>query len=141
MSNNFTSWLEDETQLFKIHNNSKDGIYITNPTPEEIEKLIDNLGADLEKKAYDFLILESKATKAVIEGSADICVIQTAVERETPDVFTVETMAYGLADKENTARWHLRTQISDKDAVKKIFIEFTQGIMPDNSEWENAENR
>jgi len=85
--------------------------------------------------------LESKATKAVVEGSPDICVIQTAVEKETPDIFTVETMAYGLADKENTARWHLRTQFTGKDAVKKIFIGFTQGIMPDNSEWENAEKR
>ncbi|MDR0916939.1 MAG: AraC family transcriptional regulator [Oscillospiraceae bacterium] len=136
MSKDVMAWATDEEQKFRIHNNTnEDGIeiYAVNPPSEQIEQLIDNLGNPFPLGwDYDFLILEAKSPIAGDSGSG---VLQTAVEKDTPGEYTVESIFFHPIDTERIKRVHHQIKTKDIGDVKRMFVGFTMGIVPDNAEW------
>jgi AraC-like DNA-binding protein len=133
MSNDLMSWATDENQKLRIHNNSgEEGFCKSNPSIEEIEKALDEMGkphADASVPDYDFLIFDAKSA---LRG--DSMYMQTAFDEGK---YIVEAAWFTHPSDDLIRRDHYRIILEDIGEVKRILIAYTLGIAPDVTGWED----
>jgi AraC-like DNA-binding protein len=136
MSMDVMSWATDEEQKFSIQGSTNEG-YVVNPPAEQSEQLIDNLGNPFPPgQDSDFLILQVKPSVFTDdEVGEDDGVMQTAIGKDTSGEYTVETIFFRLIDAEHVKRVHHQMKTNDINEVKRMFVGFTMGIVPDTAGW------
>jgi AraC-like DNA-binding protein len=132
MNKEILSWATDENQKFRLHNNTEDGIYKVNPSTDEIEQLLENMGkahANSDVPKYDFLILDSKTS---LRGES--MYMQTAFDEGQ---YVVEAAWFIDLGNDFAKGYHYRAILSDLEEVKRLFVSFSMGIAPDVTGWED----